>query len=70
MSVCVFVCGRCNLRLISANQGKSGFPVSGRINCYLIHSWEVTENAEFMDFDGVSASSTTSAYSSNLLVIN
>ena len=61
LSVCVFVCSRCNLELFSSNCGESGSTVSGGFACYLIHYAELAEKEEFRDFDGVSASSTTSA---------
>jgi hypothetical protein len=64
LSVCVFVRRRRNLEVILATCDSSGCSVSDRINCYLIHYMEVAENVEFSYFDGVSASSTTSALKS------
>ena len=61
LSVCVFVCARYNLELFSVDRGYSGLGPNCRFNCWLIDCAKLTENAKLMGFDGVSASSTTSA---------
>ena len=59
--MCVFVCGHCNFELFSVDRGYSGLDANGRFNCYLIDSMKLAENTKLSYFDGVSASSTTSA---------